>query len=486
MLNENLDMDLLSIQKARNLIKSAREAYKIFSTFSQEQVDRIVEAMARAGIEASESLAKSAFEETGYGNVKDKTAKNLFSTKNVYDSIKDLKTVGVISEDRQKKIIEIAHPMGIICAITPTTNPTSTVMFKALIAIKSRNAIVFAPHPSAVRCSCEAADVLAKAAKSQGAPDGLISCLDTVTLEGTTELMSNKEVYLILATGCLNMVKAAHSYGKPALGVGPGNTPVFVDKSANLDKAANDIISSKSFDYGVICASEQSVVVHTDIDAVFKKSLEKYGGYFLSHQETEKAGALLIRNGAMNAQMVGKSPKVIADECGFNIPDSTRLLIAPLNSVGPGQPLSREVLSSIIAYYSRNSWQKCCDLCIEIINFGGVGHTMVVHATDEEVISQFALQKPVFRILINTPASQGAIGYTTSLTPSLTLSTGTWGGGISSDNISATHLLNIKRVTYETNPLSSEKLQSINSNLSSISANDIEDIVRNVIKKLNI
>lgn len=487
---ENLlvDKDLLSIQKARQLAKEAKEAFKIFSNFSQEQVDNIVGSMSRAGIEASEKLAQIAVEETGFGNIKDKIIKNLFSVKNIYDSIKDLKTVGVVNRDNFKKIIEIAHPMGVICAITPSTNPTSTVMFKALIAVKSRNAIIFCPHPSAVRCSCEASYILARAAELAGAPKGLISCLDIVTLEGSKELMSHKDVSMILATGGPNMVKAAHSYGKPALGVGPGNTPAFVDKSADLVKASRDIINSKSFDYGVICASEQSIVVHSAVDSSFRKILENNGGYFLSQTEVEKASSVLIKNNAMNAQMVGKSPKVIADAAGFLIPDNTRLLIAPIDAVGPEYPLSREVLSSVIAYFIRDSWQECCELCIKIINFGGIGHTMVIHATDEEVINQFALQKPVFRILVNTPASQGAIGLTTSLTPSLTLSTGTWGGGISSDNISAKHLLNIKRVAYETNPLFNDASAEDHSNSISpdISEDDIEKIVRSVIKNLNL
>ncbi|MCL5070196.1 MAG: aldehyde dehydrogenase family protein [Actinobacteria bacterium] len=487
---ENLliDKDLLSIQKARRLAKEAKEAFRIFCNFSQEQVDTIVESMSKAGIEASEKLAQMAVEETGYGNVKDKIIKNLFSVKNIYDSIKNLKTVGVVNRDNVKKVIEIAHPMGVICAITPTTNPTSTVMFKALIAIKSRNAVIFSPHPGAAKCSCEASYVLARAAELAGAPKGLISCLDIVTMEGSKELMSHEDVSMILATGGLNMVKAAHSYGKPALGVGPGNTPVFVDKSANLEKASRDIIASKSFDYGVICASEQSVVAHSDIDRNFREILKKNGGYFLSPSEVEKASSLLIKNNAMNAQMVGKSPKVIADAAGFTVPDGTRLLVAPLDTVGPKYPLSREVLSSIIAYFTRNSWQECCELCIEIINFGGLGHTMVIHSTDEEVITQFALQKPVFRILINTSASQGAIGLTTPLTPSLTLSTGTWGGGISSDNISARHLLNIKRVAYETNPLFDETSAEnpCSSSYSGISESDLENIVRNVIKNLNL
>ena len=482
------DKDLISIQQARNLSKSAKAAYELFSTFPQDKVDKIVESIAIAGIEASERLAKIAVEETGYGKVEDKVLKNIFSTKNVFESIKNLKTVGVINRDNSKKIIEIAHPMGVVAAITPTTNPTSTVMFKALISVKARNAIVFAPHPHAVRCSFEAAEVMAKAAENSGAPKGLISCIETSTLEGTKELMASPNIAIILATGGLAMVKAAHSYGKPALGVGPGNTPVYVDKSANLEKAAKDIIISKSFDNGVICASEQSVIVHKDVEPEFREYMIRNGTYFLNEAEIEKVGSVLIKNDAMNPEMVGKDIQVIADAAKISVPAGIKLLAAKLDGVGPKYPLSREILSPIIAYYISDNWESACERCIELINFGGVGHTMVIHSWDEEVITEFAHKKPVFRILINTPASQGAIGLTTSLTPSMTLSTGAWGGGISSDNISAYHLMNIKRVAYEVNPINSSNSNTKNIENNNYSAelteNLIEDIVRKVIENI--
>lgn len=478
------DRDLISIQEARSLTKAAKAAYKAYCNYSQDKVDRIVKAMADAGIEASQRLAESAVEETGYGNVTDKIAKNIFSTKNVYSSIKDLKTVGVINRDYRNKIIEIAHPMGVILGITPTTNPTSTVMFKALISVKSRNAIIFAPHPHSAKCSVEAAQVMSKAACDAGAPSGLISCLGTVTIEGSNELMASPDISLILATGGLSMVKAAHSYGKPAIGVGPGNTPAYIDKSADIEKAAKDIISSKTFDNGVICSSEQAIVVHSNIETSFKSTMENLGGYFLSPEEIEKVGGVLIREGGMNPDYVGKLPKVIADAAGISIPSSIKLLIAPLNGVGENYPLSREVLSPVLAYYVEDSWEDACHRCIEILDFGGVGHTLAIHATDEEVITAFSHEKPVFRILINTPTSQGAVGLTTNLTPSMTLSTGSWGGGIYSDNISAYHLINIKRVAYETNSINLPSGGRLGKN--EITRTDIESIVRGVVENLNL
>jgi len=481
------DIDLISMQQARDLSKKASAAYALFSNYSQERVDRIVESMAAAGVEASEMLARLAVEETGYGRFEDKVIKNIFSTRNVYESIRNLKTVGVIHRDNVKKIIEIAHPMGVIAAITPTTNPTSTVMFKALISVKARNAVVFAPHPHAVRCSFAAAEVMEKAAENAGAPQGLISCMNTLTLEGTKELMASDNIAIILATGGLAMVKAAHSYGKPALGVGPGNTPVYVDRSANLEKAAKDIISSKSFDNGVICASEQSIIVHRDIEGEFKSLMEKFGGHFLSDNDIEKMGKAIVKGNSMNPDMVGKDVQILADAAGISVPQGKKLLVAKIDGVGPQYPLSREILSPVIAYYVEDNWEDACKRCLELINFGGVGHTMVIHSMDEEVITSFAHQKPVFRILINTPASQGAVGLTTSLNPSMTLSTGTWGGGISSDNITAYHLMNIKRVAYETSPVNQAGFEG-DSSKSEFSGdatkNLVEDIVTKVIENI--
>jgi acetaldehyde dehydrogenase (acetylating) len=489
-----MDNDLKSIQQAREFSRKARAAYEEYSTFPQNKVDKIVEAMAGAGIKASQRLAKLAVEETGYGILDDKIAKNLFAVKNVFNSIKDLKTVGVISRDDDRKIIEIAHPMGVVAAITPTTNPTSTVMFKSLICAKSRNAVIFMPHPRAVECSREAALVMKEAAENAGAPKDLILCMDTVTLEGSKELMADNNIAIILATGGLGMVKAAHSFGKPAIGVGPGNVPVYIDRSADFEKAAKDIIASKSFDNGVICSSEQAIIVHSGIEDSFNKALKKAGGYFLSPEEAKKVGNVLVKGNSMDPEMVGKSPKFIGDAAGVAIPDKVRLLIAPTDGVGPDHPLSREILSPIVAYYTCKDWLDGCNICVEILNFGGLGHTLVIHSRDPEIITSFAHEKPVFRILVNTTSSQGAIGLSTSLTPSMTLSTGSWGGGIHSDNISAQHLLNIKRVAYETDPINEPAPDVIDlgigdsnrNNSSEVMRGQIEQIVRRVINKLDL
>ncbi|MFO7929221.1 MAG: aldehyde dehydrogenase family protein [Candidatus Humimicrobiaceae bacterium] len=479
-----MDKDLESIQQARKLSEKSLHAYKNFSSFSQEKVDAIIRSMVEAGISASRELAELAVRETSYGRVEHKVAKNLFSTRNVYESIKDLKTVGVIDKDEKKKIITIVHPMGVIAAVTPTTNPTSTVMFKALVSVKSRNAIVFAPHPNAAECSKRAADIMSIAAESAGAPPGLVSCMDVVTLEGTQELMASPNISIILATGGLSMVKAAHSFGKPAIGVGPGNTPAYIDKSANLKKAASDIIASKTFDNGVICSSEQAIIVHSEVENRFRGIMEGQGCYFLSRNEIEILGKLFIKNGKMDPSMVGKSINYISNASNLSFPPYTKLLIALLGGVGPKFPLSREILSPVLAYYTAGNWEKGCDRCIEILNFGGLGHTMAIHAIDEKVIDEFARKKPVFRILVNTPTSQGAIGLTTSLTPSMTLSTGTWGGGISTDNISAYNLLNFKRVAYETVPIDGQSDK--NQSSTGITEKEIEDLVRETIKQLGI
>lgn len=488
-----MDNDLRSIQQARELAKRARSAYEKYSIFPQDKVDRIVKAMAEAGIKASKRLAGLAVEETGYGKVDDKIAKNLFASNNVFDSIKDLKTVGVISRDDEKKIIEIAHPMGVVAAITPTTNPTSTVIFKSLICAKSRNSVIFIPHPRAVECSREAALVMKEAAENAGAPTDLILCMDTVTLEGSKELMADKNIAIILATGGLAMVKAAHSYGKPAIGVGPGNVPVYIDSSADLEKAAKDIISSKSFDNGVICSSEQAIIVHSRIKDIFNEALKRSGGYFLSEEEIRKIEKILIKGNAMNPEMVGKSPQFLSETAGFNIPSGTRLLIAPIGGVGQEFPLSREILSPIVAYYLCSDWMDACNICAKILNFGGLGHTLVIHSMDPDIITAFAHEKPVFRILVNTASSQGAIGLSTSLTPSMTLSTGSWGGGIHSDNISAYHLLNIKRVAYETDPVNIHDSKVVDfgvggntgNRVPDVTREQIQDIVKKVLENLN-
>jgi len=444
------DKDLQSIQEARDLATQAFSAWKSWASASQAQVDQVCEAMATAALDASERLGKMAHEETGFGVPEHKRLKNEFASRNVWESIKDLKTVGVISHDIAKKIYEIAWPVGVIAGLTPSTNPTSTVMYKILVAVKARNAIIIAPHPAAAQCCYETVRIMAQAAEQQGAPPGLISCMKTVSLEGTQALMHHKYVALILATGGTPMVRAAHSTGKPAIGVGPGNVPAYVDRSANLQKAARYIVASKAFDYSLICASEQSVVADAPIAQELKDLMEKEGAYFTNPQQSELLRKLLFfPDGRINTAAVGKSAIIVAGMAGFSVPRSTRILVTPITRTGKEEPLSREKLTTVLGWYEEEGWEAGCERCIELIQFGGRGHSLVIHATDEDVIMAFGLQKPVFRIAVNTMGTLGAIGLTTGVDPSLTLGAGGVGGSITGDNVTTRHLMNIKRLAYE-------------------------------------
>lgn len=444
------DKDLQSIQEARDLATQAFAAWKTWSSASQEQVDQVCEAMATAALDASERLGKMAYEETGYGVPEHKRLKNEFASRNVWESIKDLKTVGVIRHDVAKKIYEIAWPVGVIAGLTPSTNPTSTVMYKILVAVKARNAIVIAPHPVAAQCCYETVRIMAQAAEQQGAPQGLISCMKTISLDGTQALMQHKYVALILATGGTPMVRAAYSTGKPAIGVGPGNVPVYVDRSADLQKAARYIVASKAFDHSTICATEQSVVADAPIAQKLKALMEKEGAYFTDHQQTDFLRKLLFQpDGSMNTAAVGKSAIIVAGMAGFSVPRGTRILVTPIARTGKEEPLSREKLTTVLGWYEENGWEAGCERCIELIQFGGRGHSLIIHATDEDVIMAFGLQKPVFRIAVNTMGTLGAIGLTTGLDPSLTLGAGGVGGSITGDNVTTRHLMNIKRLAYE-------------------------------------
>ncbi len=448
------DRDLQSIQEARDLIARAKGAQLAFRPFSQEKVDAIVKAMVEAGFAAAEKLGKMAHEETGFGKAADKKKKNEFATKRVWESIKDLKTVGVINEDKQKKIIEIAEPMGVVAALVPSTNPTSTLMFKSIIALKGRNAIVASPHPKAVNSTLEAAAILAKAAEGAGAPAGLINCMSIPTTEGTNELMRHKQTSVILATGSTPMVRAAYSAGKPAYGVGPGNVPSFIERTANVKKAVADILSGKMFDWGVLCSTESAAILDAPIQRMAVEEFKKRGAYFVSPEEKDRLSRLMFDpRGAINPEIVGKAPTVIAQMAGFDVPHDTTVLVAELPDVGKDYPLSREKLSPVLALFTVNGWQEGCEMCIKMLEFGGMGHSMVIHSTDSEVVLKFGLEKPAFRILVNTQAALGAVGYTNELLPSMTLGPGTFGGSIISENVSAKHLINIKRLAFETRPI---------------------------------
>ncbi|HYR83413.1 MAG TPA: acetaldehyde dehydrogenase (acetylating) [Terriglobia bacterium] len=444
-----MDKDLQSIQEARSLLQAAHDAWLKFENFTEEQVERILLEISKAGIANAELLGRLAVEETGYGNVEHKTLKNLFCADDVYRAIRPMKTVGIVSEDKEKRVFEVASPIGVIAAIIPSTNPTSTAIYKALIALKGRNAIVFSPHPSAAKCIGETSRLIAEAAEQAGAPKGVISCMKVPTMEGTQELMKNERTALILATGGTGLVKAAYSAGKPAFGVGPGNVPSYVEKTADLTKAVRDILTGKCFDNGTLCSSEQAIICDEAVKDTVLQELQKQGAHICSYQEkAQLERTIQTPRRTLNTKIVGKAAAKIAEMAGFSVSAGTRALVAHADGVGPEYPISMEKLSPILAFYVVKDWKEGCAKCIEILNFGGLGHTLSLHTRDEEVVRQFALYKPAFRICVNTPAALGAVGYTTNLFPSMTLGCGAAGGNITSDNISPLHLINLKRVAY--------------------------------------
>lgn len=446
--------DLQSIQEARDLVEKAKEAQLAFRKATQEQVDKIVKAMADAGYAAADRLGKMAHEETGFGRPEDKKKKNEFSTRRVWESIKELKTVGVINDDKEKRIIEIAEPMGVVAALIPSTNPTSTVMFKAIISVKGRNGFVASPHPRAVSCTLEATRIIAQAAEAAGAPPGLIACMSIPSIEGTNELMTHKQTAVILATGSNPMVRAAYSSGKPAYGVGSGNVPAFIERTANVRKAVADVVSGKMFDWGVLCSTESGVIVDVPIKKHAIEDFRRRGAYFCSPEEIARLSRTMFdQRGAINPDIVGKPPLFIAQKAGFEVPHETTCLIAELPAIGRDYPLSREKLSPVLSFFTVDGYREGCERCIEMLEFGGIGHTMVIHCTDPEIVLKFGLEKPAFRVLVNTQAALGAVGYTNELLPSMTLGPGTFGGSIISDNLSAKHLINIKRLAFETRPI---------------------------------
>lgn len=449
----NIDKDLASIQEARNLCKLAKEAQLEFKNYNQQQVDKIVKAMAEAAFNASERLAKMAYEETGFGKWQDKKIKNIFASKFVYESIKDLKTVGVINLLHDGKIVEIAEPMGVVAALIPSTNPTSTSFYKILISLKGRNGIVATPHPRSINCTLEAFRVMIDAAEKAGAPHNLIACISNPTMEGTNELMRNKNISVILATGSSPMVKAAYSSGTPAYGVGPGNVPAFIERTANIKKAVADIFLGKTFDNGVLCSTEASVIVDSPINNIVKEEFIKRGGYFIQNEDKIKLERYMFGKGTINPEVVGKPAQFIAQKCGISVLPNTEVIIAELNGVGNQYPLSHEKLSPVLTYYVEDGWRNACHRCIELLEYGGLGHTLVIHSTDKDIIMKFALEKPALRILVNTVGALGAVGFTNHLDPSLTLGPGTFGGSIISENVTAKHLINIKRLAFESLPL---------------------------------
>jgi len=483
-----IDHDLLSIQEARDLAARAYQAQLIWKNATQAEVDRVGAAMADAAFRASAMLGQMAHDETGYGVPDHKRLKNELGSHGVWESIKDIKTVGVVHHDTLNKVYDIAWPVGVIAALVPSTNPTSTAMYKAISAVKARDAIVIAPHPSAAKCTYETVRVMAEAAEKAGAPEGLMSCLQYISLPGTQELLKHKRVRLILATGGSAMVKAAHSVGKPAFGVGPGNVPVYVDRSADIEKAASYIVNSKAFDCSTICATEQAVVADAPIAAQLKDRMVSYGAYFASAEQTERLRRLLFHpNGAINTATVGKPAQTVAAMAGFSIPQSARIIVTPVTETGKDEPLSREKLTTVLAWYVEDGWEAGCDRCIDLIMFGGRGHSLVIHAQNEDVIMAFGLEKPVFRILVNTMGTLGAVGLTTGLMPSMTLGAGGEGGSITGDNVSVHHLYNIKRLAYEKAPPPAAVIQrpgSISTPAAPAVQTDVETLVKQVVQEI--
>src|SRR5476651_593776 len=450
------DRDLTSIAEARALARRAKQAWLELAEFSQEKIDAIVDAMAAAATPQAEAFARLAVEETGYGVVDDKIQKNLFASQKIYNFIKPMKTVGVVARHEDRRVIEIAEPFGVVAAIIPTTNPTSTAIYKILIAIKARCTIVISPHPSAVKCITRVAEVMEEAARRAGAPAGSINWMTTVTLEGTQELMKQRDVAVILATGGMGLVRAAYSAGKPAYGVGPGNAPAFIERSANIKKAVHDIITGKTFDNGVLCSTENSAVVEEPIAEEVKREFIAQGAYFMNAAEIEAVSKVLITPQRLpNPALVGKTAVFIAGKCGITVPPETRILIAPLAGVGRDFPLSIEKLCPVLSYYVVKDWREGCERCKQILRYGGMGHTMSIHSQNDQIILEFGLKKPAFRIVVNSPTTFGSIGLTTGLDPAMTLGCGGYGGNITSDNISPRHLLNIKRLAYEITPVAS-------------------------------
>ncbi len=478
---ELTDKDLASIQQVRTLLSNANDAKKQMAKMSQEQLDKIVKAICDSAYENAEHLAKLAAEETGFGKWQDKKIKNIFASKNVYEEIKNIKTVGLIKVDEKRKIREYACPVGIIGALVPSTNPTSTVIYKSMIAVKSGNPIIFSPHPKALNCILETIKIIYKAAADAGLPGGGISCITIPTIQATNELMKHKNTNLILATGGPGMVKAAYSSGTPAIGVGAGNGPAFIDKTADVDMAVKRIIESKTFDNGTICASEQSIVIEKSMENSVLSALKKHNAYIMNSEESQGLAKILFTNGKMNAEIVGKPASYVAQKAGISgVPDNVTVLISGETAVGAKAPYSQEKLTPVLALYVEENVDKALDRCVEILRFEGVGHSFMMHCNDNDLIDKFARTIPASRIIVNSLGSLGGVGATTKLFPALTLGCGAEGGSSSSNNIGPMDLINIKRVAFgvrEIEDIREEENVEFTSDM-------VEYIVNSVMKKL--
>ncbi len=450
----SVDKDLVSVQQARDLVEAAHRAHGEVAEFDQEKIDKICEVMAKAALVESARLGAIAVEETGYGIPADKQEKNRFAAEDVWNYFRGLRTKGIVSES--KDVVEIASPRGVVAGIIPSTNPTSTAIFKILISIKSRNTVVLSPHPSAAKCINETARVMRDAGVKAGLPPDAIACMTTATIEGTETLMKHKQTAVILATGGIGLVRAAYSSGKPAFGVGPGNVPVCIERTADVPKAVQDILTGKCFDNGTICASEQAVVCDAPVEQAVREQFKIQGAYFLSMAEADQLGKVVATpQRSLNPAVVGKSVETIARMASLNVPPGTRCLMVDVAGVGREYPLSMEKLSPILAFYVADGLVRCAERSQEVLAYGGMGHTAGIHTRSREAAVRFGAEMPASRITVNTPTTHGAIGFSTALPPSMTLGCGSWGGNVTSDNVSPLHLMDIKRVAFETRPVKS-------------------------------
>ena len=441
------DKDLLSVQEVRDLVEKAKKAQQEFAQKSQEEVDAIVKSVAEAGVRNAKRLAKMAHEETGFGIEADKVIKNVFGSRGVYEAIKDMKTIGVLEVDEEKKTKKIAIPVGIVAGLIPSTNPTSTAFYKSEIALKGGNAIIFSPHPNAKNCIVEAVKVIRTAIAEAGGNEDLVSVITIPTIQATDMLMKHPDVAMILATGGSAMVRAAYSSGTPAIGVGPGNGPAYIEKTADVALAVKRIMDSKTFDNGTICASEQSVMCDCDMEPAVRVEMEKQGAYFLNDEQIAKLGKFILRaNGTMNPQIVGKSAQVIADLAEIEIPEGTRVLVAKETGIGFGHPYSNEKLAPILGFYTAENYVEICELAQKILHYEGAGHTFSTHTKDPKIVDYFAARIPASRIMVNTPSALGGIGASTGMLPALTLGCGAIGGSATSENVGPQHLINVRVV----------------------------------------
>ena len=441
------DKDLLSVQEVRDLVEKAKKAQQEFALKSQEEVDAIVKSVAEAGVRNAKRLAKMAHEETGFGIEADKVIKNVFGSRGVYEAIKDMKTIGVLEVDEEKKTKKIAIPVGIVAGLIPSTNPTSTAFYKSEIALKGGNAIIFSPHPNAKNCIVEAVKVIRTAIAEAGGNEDLVSVITIPTIQATDMLMKHPDVAMILATGGSAMVRAAYSSGTPAIGVGPGNGPAYIEKTADVALAVKRIMDSKTFDNGTICASEQSVMCDCDMEPTVRVEMEKQGAYFLNDEQIAKLGKFILRaNGTMNPQIVGKSAQVIADLAEIEIPEGTRVLVAKETGIGFGHPYSNEKLAPILGFYTAENYVEICELAQKILHYEGAGHTFSMHTKDPKIVDYFAARIPASRIMVNTPSALGGIGASTGMLPALTLGCGAIGGSATSENVGPQHLINVRVV----------------------------------------